>query len=109
MKLINKKFHRIYKINNKFLSKNGKFYHDLWICYNKIKNKIYHGFIDELNDVYNNNASTTNIRKSIKTLFNWTKLNHLTINDDRKLVLINNDNDKKCPVCGNHRSFIPYH
>ena len=113
LKLINNKYSNIYQCElNKFLSKNGRILTMIYgydILMNKYKNKPYHGFFDEINKIYNGNISTSNIKKSIKILFNWTKLNYLTINNDNKLTQITNLLPKRCPFCGNNRSFVAYH
>ena len=77
--------------------------------------RVYGGFLDELKHLYNDDISTTKTSKSIKVLFNWTRLNHLSAQraQDGQLRLIpawDRDSGKLCPFCGQHRfHFVTNH
>ena len=116
MKIINAKYKFIY-INDLeyFLKHHGKIlsvihgsYVDIFDLY---KNRVYSGMIDELKVIYNNDIFTNNLKKSIRILFNWTRLNYLTINNQSgKLVPVTSDQLKRCPFCKKRRSgSISYH
>ena len=70
-----------------------KYYHS-----GKNKNKPYIGLIHFLSMMYNNNnnLSSVDIKDSIKTLCNWTKLNWYKNPNDVH-------NDKRCPLCNDIR------
>ena len=77
--------------------------------HNKYKNKIYSGMINEMKILYNNNISTSKITKSIKVLFNNTKLQYLTIDTNDNIIPITNMDVKLCPFCNKTRNDVFYH
>ena len=80
----------------------------------KHSSKIYGGFLDELKQLYDGEISTTKTSKSIRILFNWTRLNHLSARRARdgqlSVIPVTDPQSKLCPFCGEHRfHFMTYH
>lgn len=101
---------------DKFISKNGRIFASLIgpdVIYDKYKGKIYPAMIDELKFIYDGNISSSNIKQSIKTLFNWTKLNWFNGNIKSNLnsfPFANQDDPYKyCPLCGLKRMNVQSH
>jgi hypothetical protein len=72
--------------------------------------KTYGSFLPELKQLYDDNISTTNTSKSIRVLFNWTKLNYLSIDDRGKVIPVPKQEPALCPFCGLNRfKFVANH
>ena len=112
-RIINQKYKEIYRNElDNFLQRNGKIFtliFGLKCMYDKYKNKIYSGVIDELKIIYNNDTSTKKISKSIKIILNNAKLQYMTQDENGKKILLSTLDKKICPFCRLKRINVFYH
>ena len=82
------------------------FGHD--VLMQKYRRLVYHGFLDELKRIYNDQISTNKLSKSIKLLINSTRLNWMT-KDDKGVLVSAGNRVKKCPFCDGSIQNAAYH
>ncbi len=115
--LINNKYRNIYRneLSNFLSDKNGRILNLITGMDTIIKEyntKIYSGLFEIVELIYGVDISTNKLIKSIKVLFNWTKLNFLTTKTIANVVTVTNIGnglEKRCPLCNCRRSSSNFH
>ena len=112
MKLVNNHYNETYRKELKhFLSNHGLILTTIFgidVIMKKYNKKIYHGLLSELKALYNNDISTSKLKKSIKLLFKWSSCNWKSLNSNPN-TLFSSNQDKFCPLCGSKRNNFLYH